>query len=551
MLAKGDTPERRMEDKAPTIGLSLRLLRKGVTVAKALKEDHELHEVDSRIGRLFIGHNPPSPPSWVKFLGQISTEALTELKTQSCSAVLLLEAKNRRFALSFGQGHHALDEDAIQRGFGLRVVLNSVARGRLRTLDSASLDSTVMQRRAQASRDTDLSAFGIDQDRDILRLASGTPESNDFAKALTGKDALQLRAKIPADKLLDRCGRALDLFQATDYKKDFAFIDHVLPVQDTLLNAELDGITFAEIKTLVEGKPSDLHLAMPEILAPGSGFEIGYFGVGLRPGAKTAYVEVSIDDYIEELRKGNFAEIPDLPVLRGSHQIRVIEEGEGDKSHKQRLYNCLVYETVLRNNTYVLFDGEWYLVEKKFHAAVESAFNALLRPAFKPSTTALNEQKLIKELETEADLLSIDRTKVSPMGAPGANLEPCDFLSRDRQLIHLKDGHASAPLSHLWNQGLISAEAFMSDETFRKGFRKKVRLREKEFKKTGFVALLPPASKKPDANTYPVIFGVMRHPYKATKLLGLPFFSKVALRAVAERLARMNFNVELHLIAKQ
>jgi uncharacterized protein (TIGR04141 family) len=539
-----------MEDKASTLGLSLRLMRNGITAANALKDDHGLHEVESRIGRLFIGHNPPSPPSWVKFLQQISTDGLAELRTQSCSAVLLIEAKERYFALSFGQGHHALNEDAIQRSFGLRVVLNSVARNRLRTLDSASLDSTVMQRRAQASRDTDLNAFGIDQNRDILRLASGTPRGTDFAKALTGKDALQLRAKMSPDEIVERCERALKLFHATDYKIDFGFIDHVIPVQDTVLNAELDAAAFAEIQALVNGNPSDLHLAMPEILAPGTGFEIGYFGIGLRPGAKTPYAEISIDNYIEELTKGSFDQILDMNTIKTSHQVRIVDEGEGDKSHKRKLYSCFVYELALRANTYVLFDGEWYLVEKEFYTEVEQVFTALLRPAFKPVTSAITEQELIKELESEADLLSIDRTKVSPKGAAGANLEPCDFLSRARQLIHLKDGHASAPLSHLWNQGLISAEAFMSDETFRKGFRKVTRKREKEFKKTGFVALLPQSLKKPDAAVYPIVFGVMRHPYKATGSLGLPFFSKVALRAVAERLSRMNFAVELHLIEK-
>jgi uncharacterized protein (TIGR04141 family) len=49
---------------------------------------------------------------------------------------------------------------------------------------------------------------------------------------------------------------------------------------------------------------------------------------------------------------------------------------------------------------------------------------------------------------------------------------------------------------------------------------------------------------------FPIIFGVMRHPYAASGGLGLPFFSKVALRAVAERLGLMGFGVELHLIRK-
>lgn len=177
--------------KTPTVSLALRLLRKGATVETALKDDHDLEEVESTTGRLFVGQSPASPPEWTKFLSHYTVPGSVNLRTQSCSAVMLVDvgkAKSRRlFALCFGQGHHALNDDAIQRGFGLRVVLNSVSRAKLRTLDSASLDTTVMQRRVQASRDSDLSAFDLDASRNLLRLASGTPTSGEFARHWLGR----------------------------------------------------------------------------------------------------------------------------------------------------------------------------------------------------------------------------------------------------------------------------------------------------------------------------------------------------------------------------
>ena len=541
--------------KVPTVSLALRLLRKEATAETALKEDHNLEEVDSTTGRLFIGQGPATPPDWTKFISHYSAAGTVSLRTQSCSAVMLIEAgkaKGKRlFALCFGQGHHALNEDAIQRGFGLRVVLNSVSRGNLRTLDSASLDTTVMQRRVQASRDSDLSAFDLDASRNLLRLASGTPASGEFAKALAGKDALHLRAVIDPTKLRDHCEMALKLYQATDYKADFAFIDYVQPVGERVLTEELDAVAFADLATLVSRSPSDLHLAIPDILSPEAGLEIGYYGTGLLPGAKTGYSELAIEDYVAELQKGDFGQIADMAALKSSHEIRVIADGEGDRSHKRKLYSCLVHELNLRNNIYILFDGQWYLVSKAYHQEVEDAYAALIKPAFHLTTVAANERALISELEDLPHLISMDQTKVSPKGAGNAALEPCDFLSTGKQLIHLKDGHSSAPLSHLWNQGLVSAEAFISDDVFRKGFRKEARKREKKFSKQGFVGLLPDGRVKPIPSDFTVVFGVMRHPYAASGLLGLPFFSKVALRAAAERISRMGFPVELHLIEKQ
>lgn len=160
--------------KIPTVSLALRLLRQGITIEAALKEDHGLEAVDSSVGTLLIGQGDANPPGWTGFIAHYNPDVRARLRSQSCSAVLFVEVdvdgNKRIFAVCFGQGHHALDDDAIQRGFGLRVVLNSVSRSQLRTLDSASLDTTVMQRRVQASRDSDLSAFDLDANRNLRTL---------------------------------------------------------------------------------------------------------------------------------------------------------------------------------------------------------------------------------------------------------------------------------------------------------------------------------------------------------------------------------------------
>ncbi len=85
-----------------------------------------------------------------------------------------------------------------------------------------------------------------------------------------------------------------------------------------------------------------------------------------------------------------------------------------------------------------------------------SAFSALVsQHPFVASTTQTNERNFIAELDSRAHLLNLDQVKLSPTGSAKANLEPCDFLSTHKQFIHLKDGHSSAPISHLWNQASL------------------------------------------------------------------------------------------------
>lgn len=271
------------------MNLSLRLLRKGATVEGALRDGHELEERESPFGRLFTGQAPALPPTWYSFVSTLATAPLPGLVNQSCAAVLFLEASygqsgKRIVAVSFGSGHHSLNPDAFERSFGLRVVLNAVARSNLRSLDVATLDATTFQKRIQASRDADLQGFGIDYDRDLLRLAAGSPRDPGFARALAGKDALTLHTRTSSADLQDKCKTALKLYQAGDYKRDFGFIDYVLPVRQQDVLRELDAMVFDELKELVNDRPSDLHIALPDILSPEDGTEIGYFGVGLKPG---------------------------------------------------------------------------------------------------------------------------------------------------------------------------------------------------------------------------------------------------------------------------
>jgi uncharacterized protein (TIGR04141 family) len=541
-----------------SMSLSVRLLRDGRTIDDSLRVDHELEERPSEVGRLFVGQAPALPPTWFAFVGGFAAGPLPPLVNRSCAAILFLEVKpddkrsaSRIVALTFGTGHHSLDPDAFERSFGLKIVLNAVARSNLRSLDIATLDATTFQKRIQASRDADLQGFGIDVDRDLLRLAAGSPKDNSFARSLAGKDALTLHTKTSPTDVIEKCKTALRLYRAADYKKDFGFIDFVTPVRQQDILERLDAAAFGELQELVRGKASDLHITLPDILSPEESVEVGYFGIGLKSGRKQAYTQIAIEDYVEELKAGQIADIANMAELRASHEVRVITDGEGDKKQKRKLYDCLVYELTLKGDTYVLFAGDWFVVDKAFHAAVENDFLKLVaKKPFVVSTETQSERDFIAELDGHKNLLNLDQVKLSPASAPGANLEPCDFLSTGKQFIHLKDGHSSAPISHLWNQGVVSAESFIRDEKFRIDLRKEVKKRQGKFRKTGFDVILPDGRSKPTPSEFTVVFGIMRHRYKKSGIMSIPFFSKVSLRAVADRIQLMGFPVEVHLVEK-
>jgi uncharacterized protein (TIGR04141 family) len=96
----------------------------------------------------------------------------------------------------------------------------------------------------------------------------------------------------------------------------------------------------------------------------------------------------------------------------------------------------------------------------------------------------------------------------------------------------------------------VSAEAFVRDDKFRRDFRAAAIKRQRKAKKSGFEKMLPDGRSKPTPSDFTVVYGVMRSRYKKSTTLGLPFFSKISLRAIADRIELMGYKVEVHLIEK-
>jgi uncharacterized protein (TIGR04141 family) len=97
-------------------------------------------------------------------------------------------------------------------------------------------------------------------------------------------------------------------------------------------------------------------------------------------------------------------------------------------------------------------------------------------------------------------------------------------------MIHVKRHAGSAPLSHLFAQGVVSARLFQSDASFRQQVNAELpdshRLRD------------PDASIDP--REYEVAYAIAGSPRTS-----LPFFSMVNLRGAVEMLKALNYQVTL------
>ncbi|MDZ5696696.1 TIGR04141 family sporadically distributed protein [Chelativorans sp. M5D2P16] len=533
--------------------LNVRLVRIGRTIENAFTETfapgaaralQEKPWEGIEGARVFVGQIYSNPPGWRTFIAEGFGEVPEGIFTGGAGAVIFVPVGDRMAAICFGHIHIALNDDVFERQFGLKVTLNTVPRSRLRTLDLATPDAVTFQKRVQASKDSDLQEFGVDMLRDLARVAGGTPTNTAFARFVAGKDSLSITCDVDAGTLQAKCTAIVDAYQKDDYRKEFAWVDNMKRVVEKDVVEELDGKLFDALQALRDGNQSDLHMAPPEIVNYTEGSQLHYNGFGSHG---TTFYSLSIDDYVSELQRCDFE--GDIAEIKEKHRIKAKGDGEEEFSEKWRVYDCFVFETSVGADQnarhYVMFAGSWYLVEKKFKDRIDNFFNEIEQVTLIGATTCRNEEELIENLvANRPDLLKLDQEKINPDGVRYANIEPCDFFSNNKKFIHLKDGHSSGPISHLWSQGVVSAEAFVSDAEFRKKLRSKVRSLG-----GGFEAHLPKSTDKLVREDYGVIYGIMRKPY-ADGSLGLPFFSKVSLQTAAERLAQFGIPLAIELIEK-
>lgn len=544
-----------IQPRAGAVTLNLRLLKPGVHIEDAFRDSANPDEVATETpmgSRLFV-YTSRSRPSWMPLLADLTTYE-PDFWTQSSSAVLSVPVEDRQgeqrlFILCFGGGHFLIDPAKLERNFGLKVVLNTVSRRNLRSLDSATLDATVFQRRTQASRNSDLAGFGIDVQRDLLRVAAGSPTDESFAKFVAGRDSLTITCAVQPAQVRAKLARCLEAFEDNQYRRDYEWIDNVQIVTDAEEAGRLEEVLSQQIEALRAGEQSDLHMCPPEIVDYIEGQDIAYYGRGFSR-EKNWYSELDIEDYVTELNAANFAE--PFEVIKTDHFIHMHEDEETRSKPRWKVYDCFVFECELDQQTYIIYGGTWYRIGQAYKDRVENFFQSLVKPSFVAQSTAKNEQELISELNKRPDLLMMDRTKLNPRGVNNGNIEVCDFFSRMRQFIHLKDGHSSSSISHLWMQAVTSCDSLMSDAAFRNGVRRQARKRQGEMPlKEGFEQLLP-AGRQGRVNTasYTVVYGILRRRKRRSNTLDLPFFSKVSLQAPASLLSKYGFEVELHLIEK-
>jgi uncharacterized protein (TIGR04141 family) len=478
-------------------------------------------------GALFLAPQRKAPPRWLAFLESGAQGDLQKLYNASTSAILFIRASSRIFAFTFGYGRRLLRPTAIERAFGLRVVLNMVDEAGLRSVDTKTVQELTVHTRRQASRASRLTEFGVDKEEDLLGAVAGVPRDPGFARMLSGADALQLRAPIEFDALGEKCRSILRAYRSKDYKKrGFEFVDHVQRVSDPSVIDALD----ANLARALQARSFDgIHMAPPEIIdwASVDGFS---FVKGADPEP-----DLTFDSFFDQIRK---ADDVSVERLKKRQKVFVHSANTIEAVPRWPVYRVFVVERQRNGRRYALSGGDWYEIETGYAQKIEKRVSKIMSAGLRLPAARRGEQEGDYNARVAGrGIYCLDRKCAR---VDGDSLELCDlYSSKGRKFIHVKRWKASSTLSHLFAQGRVSAEALLSDATFRN------EARELLTEQASSLASHIPAGR-PDPAKYQVVFGIIKggRGWKRS----LPFFSQLHLVRSAGALRRLGFEVRLERI---
>jgi len=508
-------------EKPPLTDLAIYLLKDGVTTATAVENRLGLQSVPIKFGQtdaeLLVRRSQGKAPRWSAFFAGMVEPGIFGL-VSGVSAVVLIESSGRLFALAFGQGRHILGPDCWEERFGLRVALNSLDPTKIRSVDKQTLDSDGKQARVQSHRETKVTEFGIDIERDLLRAVTGPPKDERLGRIITGMDALRTRVGVNPDGVPKLLKRFLDRSQDNAYKTDFPWIDQISEVRsDTTVNQ----LNVELVQRIGGGNQERIHLAVPSIIDWNTASTFRYEGVA----EDVEHSDLDIDQLSTAMAAdGRSWDVDELRRIRVS-----AVDTDGQVVERWTLGRCIHGDLEWKQGRYVISGGRWFKVEGSFVEQVDKTFKEVRRwPTPLPEYSDSCEQAYCQRVsQAHRNWFLMDRRTIQ-YGGGHSKVEFCDLYDvEQRAMLHVKRYSGSAPLSHLCFQAMVAGETFKIEPSFRQQVND----------------LLPTGRRLADTNAvegYKVALGIIRK-----DSLQLPFFAKVSLRQTVKRLTGFGFEVSL------
>lgn len=468
-------------------------------------------------GEIFYPDTQSSPPRWKPDVDELAASPISVSDNSSNKAVMITKIDGAILAITFGYGRSLLREEDIERNFGLKVALSIIDPKKIRSVNTATFEDMVVSSQHQASIHTSQSEFDLDTVTDIFRGVTGVPSDETYGRSVSGKDVLKVSVEMHISELKEKLELYLAAYRSNGYRKgEFGWIDNINEVRDRVLSEGLDGCI---IEKMLNKQLNDIAISPPETIDWDS--ISGIFINGAGKELKTPAQSIDVSEYITQIRSINIAKL--------KRDKLMVCNDDGSEFVASSIYSSLVAHVEYEGQRYILCMGSWYLIHDAFYNKVATYVNAIERkddllPACAFSTEG---EYNANAAENDTNFCLMDK-KLFRVEETRSDIEACDLFSKSKQFIHVKFKTRSSLLSHLFAQGRVSYECFLSDVQYRQDVINRI---NQEF---GELVIEPDG----DISGFEVVYAIVTNRTGQLSEI-LPFFSAVTLMQSAKALSAM------------
>lgn len=446
-------------------------------------DNENFHTDDITLGGqqalLVTGAIENSDIEWAGVVSAYTGKALG-LVNRTAAGLILLPRPKRTLALAYGMGWILLDQRKVERAFGLRYAVRALDPEEIR-----QVTRHILERRARIDRNSvpggqRIEDFVVEEYGEIVSRLVGRSgavgltfsETGRARFSMAGSDSLAIPLGRQTDGLLSDLVEIERVVDESEPSPELKFVEQLRSLKVT------DGRVPKLAEQLgrdVKNEEARLALAYPFERDEEHGEAQAYRLRAPRTG------EVIVEDLdLATLcaQVGEVAEDRWLKALEGL-TVQALADDTGDQVVGRAISGnkWITAEVTLDDQQYFYRQARWYEVGEGYLEFLRGEVATILArpsPVDLPKWRISEEEKdFNKRVGVEQGYVVLDRKLVQTKQHP-RGIELCDLLGPDNELIHVKKADSSSPLSHLFAQGTVSAEALITDREARARLREMV-----------------------------------------------------------------------------
>lgn len=491
--------------------------------------------------RGYLKKDSKNQPNWVKKLSSLFNFNDCEVCNISNSFIFFVEVKSRVFAYTMGYSHHLVDKAEIEHNFGLIVTLNEIDHNKITAIDARKITSSIHQKREVSSDYNRLRDFEFDFNQELISCLSGSSneKSTYIDGNFTGADSLKIKIKLDIGNILDFSKRLLDSYEKDDYKEHFDFINNIKLIKNRNIYERCYKKLFESIKS----QDIDNVTILPPINVDLTENDLYLLNNGTLIDKITVLNIKTILDIIsqKQITLNSFSDFYKLEILISGND------------NVEKFMDWIIYEYVDNSIKYIYTENKIFEIKQEYLNGVISFIqryevgldkfnqseNVKVPSIFRDSNGKIESEgeyniKFASSNSTKAVCLDKNNFRKFP-DRPNDQVEICDVVTiTGKKLICVKKFGSSAQLSHLFMQGLVSAELLSSLKEYRDELNEKIKERiQEEF-------IIEDTFNIKD---FTIVYAICVDGSSIAERL--PFFSKISLRTSIINLQKLGINVEI------